>query len=96
MRHVLGHQNGFHLPIAIVAVSKIPEVEALDFSSEWVNGGVGVGRRFGTNGGSGWISGVMSRFRTGGTGLLGALGGTTSASSVNPSVYAEYSAVSYS
>lgn len=49
MRHVLGHQNGFHLPIAIVAVSKIPEVEALDFSSEWVNGGVGVGRRFGTN-----------------------------------------------
>ena len=46
MRHVLGHQDGFHLPVAI---SKTPEVEALDFSSQRVNGGIGVGRRFRTN-----------------------------------------------
>ncbi len=58
--------------------------------------GSGSGDGSGPTGGSGWISGVISRFRTGGAGLLGALGGTTSASSASPPVYAECCTVSYS
>ena len=75
---------------------KSPKSKPWIFPASGSMAGSGSGDGSGPTGGSGWISGVMSRFRTGGTGLLGALGGTTSASSVNPSVYAEYSAVSYS
>ena len=75
---------------------KSPKSKSWIFPASESMAGSGSGDGSGPTGGSGWISGVMSRFRTGGAGLLGALGGTTSASSVNPPVYAEYWAVSYS